>query len=417
VVTAAKVMSDAGPRGFVRGQPCRVPRTRAKTGSKRLATQGAVLIAALLCPLQATAGPDVGRMRELVDEAVKPVIAKHKVPGMAVAITVDGRAYFFNYGVASRETNTPVNESTLFELGSVSKTFTTTLASYAQALGKLSLTDHPSQYMPRLKGKPIDKATLLNLGTYTAGGLPLQFPAEVSSDGHMVRYFQTWKPDAKPGSQRQYSNPSIGLLGHLTGLALQREFADVVKTELLPKLGLRQTYLRVPQSAMADYAWGYDKENRPVRVNPGVFDAEAYGVKSATEDMIRFVQLNLDPSGLEALVRRAVDATHRGYFEVGGMVQGLGWEQYPYPTVLQSLLKGNSDPIIFDANVARPIAGPRAGPHLFNKTGSTGGFAAYVAFVPQQRIGIVMLANRSYPIADRVRAAFAILSGLATPAR
>jgi CubicO group peptidase (beta-lactamase class C family) len=37
--------------------------------------------------------------------------------------------------------------------------------------------------------------------------------------------------------------------------------------------------------------------------------------------------------------------------------------------------------------------------------------------VPQQRIGIVMLANRSYPIADRVRAAFAILSGLATPAR
>ena len=99
------------------------------------------------------------------------------------------------------------------------------------------------------------------------------------------------------------------------------------------------------------------------------------------------------------------------------MVQGLGWEQYPYPILLESLLKGNSDTIIFDPNVARRVTGPPAGHRLFNKTGSTGGFGAYVAFVPQQRIGIVMLANRSYPIADRVRAAFAILSGLATPAK
>lgn len=356
-------------------------------------------------------------MRAVVNAAIKPVMAKHKVPGMAVAVTVDGRAYLFNYGVASRETNKPVNDATIFELGSVSKTFTATLALYAQALGKLSLADHPGQYMVQLKGRPIDEATLLNLGTYTAGGLPLQFPDEVSDEARMVRYFQSWNPEAKPGTQRHYSNPSIGLLGHISGLAWQRGFADSVETELLPRLGLRHTHIRVPQSAMADYAWGYNSENKPVRVNPGVFDAEAYGVKSTAADMIRFVQLNLDASELEPPVRSAVDATQIGYFEVGGMVQGLGWEQYPYPALLETLLKGNSTTTIFDPKTARPIAGPLAGPRYFNKTGSTGGFGAYVAFVPQQRIGIVMLANRSYPIADRVRAAFAILNGLATPAK
>jgi len=99
--------------------------------------------------------------------------------------------------------------------------------------------------------------------------------------------------------------------------------------DLLPQLGLRHIYIRIPQRAMVDYAWGYDAKNRPVRVSPGVFDAEAYGVKSTAADVIRFVQIQLDPSGLEDPMRRAVAGTHQGHFEVRGMVQGLGWEQYP----------------------------------------------------------------------------------------
>lgn len=374
-------------------------------------------MALCLTPLAAQAAPDAARMREVVDAAVLPLVAEHKLLGLAVAITVDGRAYFFNYGVASRETNKPVNEATLFELGSVSKTFTATLALYAHALGKLSLADHASQYLPQFKGRPIDEATLLNLGTYTAGGLPLQFPAEVNDEARMVRYFQRWKPDAMPGTQRQYSNPSIGLLGHITGVALQGSFADAAETQLLPQLGLANTYIRVPQRAMADYAWGYDTKNKPVRVSPGVFDAEAYGVKSTAADMIRFVQLQLDPSGLEDPMRRAVAGTHQGHFAVRGMVQGLGWEQYPYPISLAALLEGNSDSVIFESNPAMRVTEPRLGPRLFNKTGSTRGFGAYVAFVPQRRIGIVMLANRNYPITARVQAAFAILDGIATPTK
>lgn len=81
------------------------------------------------------------------------------------------------------------------------------------------------------------------------------------------------------------------------------------------------------------------------------------------------------------------------------------------------MLEGNSDAVIFDPNTVLRVTEPISGPRLFNKTGSTRGLGAYVAFVPQHRFGIVMLANRNYPIASRVQAAFAILNGIVTPTK
>ena len=74
---------------------------------------------------------------------------------------------------------------------------------------------------------------------------------------------------------------------------------------------------------------------------------------------------------------------------------------------------GNSPEIIFESQPVHQLAaGEWGGARLFNKTGSTGGFGAYVAFVPSKQIGIVMLANRSYPIPARVEVGLAILNGL-----
>jgi beta-lactamase class C len=116
----------------------------------------------------------------------------------------------------------------------------------------------------------------------------------------------------------------------------------------------------------------------------------------------------------EATLRRAIAATHTGYFSVGDMTQGLGWEMYPYPVVLEPLLAGNSPAVSFKPNrVTRhdPPLVPRENV-LINKTGSTSGFGAYAAFVPAERIGIVILANRAYPIPARVKAAYRILTAL-----
>lgn len=372
------------------------------------------LAAACLLAVNAWAADDTSRIRTLVDAAIRPMMAEHGLPGMAVGVTVDGKAYVFNYGIASREPNIPVDGATLFELGSVSKPLTATLVTYAQGLGKVSLGDHPSKFMPQLKGTPIDRATLLHLGTYTAGGLPLQFPDAVGND-QMASYFQQWQPDAPPGAQRRYSNPSLGLFGHLTALAMKRDFADLMESELFVQLGLKHTHLRIPQSAMGSYAWGYDEANKPARVKPDVLSEPNYGVVATAADILRLVEANIAPGKLSEPMRRAVEATQVGYFAVGPMVQGLGWEQYRYPARLQDVVAGNSPAMSQKPNPARKIASPKLPRHavLFNKTGSTRGFSNYVAFVPQMKIGVVMLANKSYPPEARVKAALAILEQVA----
>ncbi|HEY8359025.1 MAG TPA: class C beta-lactamase [Ramlibacter sp.] len=372
----------------------------------------------LLGALAATFGPaaaqgDAARVASIVDSAIRPLMARHDIPGMAVGVTLAGQRHTFGFGVASREAGTPVTADTLFELGSLSKTLTATLATLAQARGALSLADAPGRWLPALRGTPLDAATLLHLGTYTAGGLPLQFPDEVVDEPGAVAFLRGWKPSARPGEQRRYSNPSIGLLGHLTALAMGRSFAELAQAELFDALGLRRTFLRVPDAHRAAYAWGYDKANQPIRVNPGPFDAQAYGAKSCITDMLAFVEANIDPAPLQPALRRAMAATHVPHFQVGPMVQGLGWEQYPFPVTLERLQAGNAGTMALQPQAAQPLpASAGAGPTLFNKTGSTNGFGAYAAFVPSRRAGVVLLGNRNVPVPERIEAAHAMLLAL-----
>ena len=353
-------------------------------------------------------------LEKRVNDAVRPVMKSQDITGMAVAVTVNGKQHFFNYGVASKETATPVSENTLFEIGSVSKTYTATLAAYAVANGKLSLSDKVSQILPALSGSAFDNISVLQLGTYSAGGLPLQFPAEFDSPDKMLGYYQQWKPDYAPGSHRLYSNPSIGLFGYLAAQSLGQPFDEVMANTLLPKLGLKHTFLKVPQDQVGLYAQGYNKDGKPVRVGPGALDSEAYGVKTSAADLLAYVEVNLKPSHLEKPLQQAIALTHTGYYTVDNMTQGLGWELYRYPVTLDQLLAGNSTPMAMEAHKVQWLNPPQAPAQdlLINKTGSTGGFGAYVAFVPSKDIGLVILANKNYPIADRVRIAHQVLSAL-----
>ena len=87
--------------------------------------------------------------------------------------------------------------------------------------------------------------------------------------------------------------------------------------------------------------------------------------------------------------------------------------------VAPGLQAGNSDAIVMKPNAATALKPPQApaAPTLFNKTGSTSGFGTYVAFVPAKKIGIVVLANRNFPVAARLTAAHAVLETLAAEAR
>jgi beta-lactamase class C len=377
---------------------------------------GILVIAAVAFGAVAHAADDRDRsaLQRIVDAAIRPVMTEHDVPGMAVAITVPEGRYIFNYGVASKAGARQVTDDTLFEIGSISKTFTGTLAGYAQARGTLSLSDTASHFLPALAGTSFDRISLLDLATYTAGGLPLQFPDDVTDHDRMIAYFRGWQPAWAAGTQRLYSNPSIGLFGHLVARGMDEPFDDLMEKQLFAMLGLSHTFIRIPQDRMADYAWGYTKDNQPIRVTPGVFASQAYGVKTTAADLIRFVEANIDGAGLDETLRRAIATARSGYDKVGNTIQGLGWEIYAYPTDLAQLLAGNSADMTLRPHEVTPFTPPLAPSQneLINKTGSTNGFGAYAAFLPARRIGVVLLANKNLPIPARVTAAYRILTAL-----
>ena len=129
-------------------------------------------------------------LQSLVDASIRPVMAEYDIAGMAVAISHNGQAHYFNYGVARLDDQQPVTSDTLFEIGSLSKPLTATLAALAQTTGKLTLMDSAGQHWPELRGSQLEHASLLNLGTYTAGGLPLQFPDHVTDPASMLAYYR-----------------------------------------------------------------------------------------------------------------------------------------------------------------------------------------------------------------------------------
>jgi len=374
----------------------------------------AALCVSVLLSSHAKAADGLPDIEKIVAEVTRPMMQRYGIPGMAVGIVTDGHSYVYDFGVMSKATGQPATGDTLFEIGSVSKTFTATLVSYAQAGGHLSLSDNASKYLPALRGSSFDHVSLLNLGTHTSGGLPLQVPDDIKDDDQLMRYFRDWKPTYAPGTSRTYANPSIGMLGMIAARSLNDGFDALMQRRVFGVIGLRHTYLHVPDAEMTHYAQGYTKTDVPARMAPGVLASEAYGVRTTVGDMLHFVAANLGLVPLDAHLQGAIRATHTGYYRLGSMTQGLIWEQYRYPVDLEDLLAGNSAKVAYEANPVVRVdpPSPPQDDVLINKTGSTNGFGAYVAFVPGKKIGIVLLANKNYPIDARVTAAYEILMRL-----
>lgn len=355
--------------------------------------------------------PNEQEIKKLVDQNFKPLLDKYDVPGMAVGVIQNNKKYEMYYGLQSVQDKKAVNSNTIFELGSVSKLFTATAGGYAKTKGTLSFDDTPGKYWKELKNTSIDQVNLLQLATYTSGNLALQFPDEVKTDQQVLTFFKDWKPKNSIGEYRQYSNPSIGLFGKVVALSMNKPFDQVLEKTIFPELGLKYSYVNVPKTQIQNYAFGYNQENQPIRVNPGPLDAPAYGVKSTLPDMLKFINANLNPQKYPADIQRAINETHQGFYQVGTMYQALGWEEFSYPAPLQTLLDSNSEQIVMKPNKVTAIS-KEPSVKMFHKTGSTNGFGTYVVFIPKENIGLVMLTNKRIPNEERIKAAYAVLNAI-----
>lgn len=349
-----------------------------------------------------------------IDAAAQLFVTGNDVPGLAIGFVTPDTSHVSFYGVASRNTGEKVDEQTLFELGSVSKTFTVALAAYAAETGALRWDEPASELIPELKGSHLDAVSLLNLATHTTGGMPLQLPDDVRTDADLTAYYRSWTPAAAPGSVRTYSNPSIGLLGIATARALHGNFADLMRDRVLTPLGLTHTFYHVPPPWQAHYAEGTTRGGRPIRLAEAPLAAEAYGVRTTAGDLLRFLQAQLGLIETSPLLRRALLDTHTGYFKAGPMTQGLIWEWYRLPVSAADFAAGNSDDMALKPQPVTRLDPPQPPPDdaLVTKTGATNGFGAYLAFIPGRRIGLVLLANRNTPTAARLKLAEEVLAAL-----
>ena len=345
--------------------------------------------------------------------AFADAIVQYNIPGLVVGVTHHGQHQFYATGLASRADNLAVTPDTLFELGSISKLFTVTLAALAEQRGQLSLGTKASHYLCADACTIGRDMTLMDLATHYSGGLPLQAPENIADTTTLIDWLKGWQPP-QPGT-RSYSNISIGLLGHITAETMGMPYAQALQTVLLPELGLTHTWVQVPEAQMPHYAYGYErKTDRPIRVSPGVLASEAYGLKSSARDMLRFLDVVLERGDISPELRAAMRRTREGQLNTAKFTQDMVWEQYAWPADLATMISANGYAFIMTPQKAERITPPLPPQQnvALNKTGSTNGFGGYVTVLPGENLGIVVLANRNFPNEARITATYALIKAM-----
>lgn len=374
----------------------------------------ALLAAVTMAMTLPAAALDQSRFERIAADVFAPVMAEYDIPGLAVGVAIDGETHVFTAGVANRKTKAPVTAQTLFELGSVSKLFTVTLAARAERDGVLALDERVANYLTDLDGTAFGDLTLAALATHATGGMPLQVPPGVDTLAELEAWLARWEPGGTPALTRSYSNVSIGILGAIVADRLGTSFAKALDGDLLTALGLENTFVHVPKARMADYAMGTARDGSPTRVNPALLAEEAYGVKSSVTDMTRFLAENLGTVSVDADLAAALARTRTAYADTAWYAQAMIWEGYAWPVERKTLEAGNSLDMAMKPQRQTPRTPPAvpAGAMLWNKTGSTGGFGAYVVLLPSEALGVVVLANRGYPNPVRATATLDLIEAL-----
>jgi len=286
--------------------------------------------------------------------------------GVSIAVYADGRTYYFNYGTVKRGTSMAPTDSTIYELGSVTKTFTSYLLAQAITKGRLHLQDDIRKYLdgpyPNLayQGHPI---TIENLANHTAG-LPkflprldqTQTPDQILatypdiSGAQLLSELSRFTPDTLPGTRFIYSNADAQLIGLILEKVDGRPYAELLRHYITGPLGMTDTRLTVPDKDTGRIAVGY--------------------IKSTTADMVKYMQFCLDEKN--AVIRLSQRVTFHNTGEHDANI-ALYWFVKQQPGGYRELLHG----------------------------GGSFGTTSLCLLVPQHRIGVICIANDAAPETER----------------
>ena len=326
---------------------------------------------------------------EAVREFARPYIDKGQARGIVVGLVEpDGSRRVLTFGEAG-EGARPLAASSVFEIGSITKTFTGTVLADMVRRGRVKLDDPVGKYLPRgvrvpsLNGRQIN---LLDLATHTSG-LPRLPTGYVPPDPgnpyghyaakHLYAFLNSHELAREPGAKFEYSNLGMGLLGHaLARAAGAKSFQTLLADRVLRPLGMSMTAYGRPAALAPWMTKGHDKQGAFATyfdMSDVAVLAGGGGLNSNVTDLMTYLDANIgEPtSPLEHAIREA----HRGYRSPRpGMQSGLGW---------MSMARG-------------PLT-------LAGHNGGTAGYSTYVSFNPNTRAGVVVLANSGdFEYADKI---------------
>jgi beta-lactamase class C len=331
----------------------------------------ALLTAGAVCAQQVN-------VEQIVTQKIQPILPKGAGGGVAVAVLMEGKTSFFNYGMADDAQNRSVTADSIFNLGSVGKVFATTLLAQAVKQGELSLDDPVAKYVTELqRGGDIRRITLGQLASHTSGlpRVPQQY--ETWHRGRytwpdFVRFLNSWKADLKhePGQQYLYSNAAMVLLRVALERRFNTRFAALMHQRLTGPLGMTSTALPLPRDLLGRAVQGYSSTGRPIGrpgMEGGTFKWPGSGqIYSSSRDMATFLAANLGELPDHRPIENAMALAQQPVFTVGPRLKlGLAW---------QNVTAGNFT--------------------IIDKNGGLPNTSTYIGFAPQRKLGVVILVNR-----------------------
>ena len=319
------------------------------------------------CLVQATEIP------ENVKANIRERISKDVTPSVIVAmIDAEGVTWFKHGNIAKG--GPEANENHVYEIGSVTKTFTSLLLADMVRKGEVSLDDPIDKYLPpgvkarTFNGKHI---TLANLATHRSSlpRMPSNFkpanPADPYADYEqkmLYEFINSCELTHEIGSQNEYSNLGMALLGNLLAHVAGMDYNTLLRTRVLEPLGMTGASLTVNDSNRSMIATGHN-DGDPVSNWELNCMSPAGALKVSAEEMVRYVsaQMGLQKSEL-------FDAMKETQMEVPGAGMGLAW-------------------MITDGKIV-------------GHGGATGGYQSYVGFLSDHSKGVVVLSNSSMNVGE-----------------
>ena len=282
------------------------------------------------------------------------------------------------YGALEKGDSRPLNGDTVFEIGSVTKVFTSLLLADMAARHELALSDPIAMHLPSELKTPTrngQSITLTDLATHTSGlpRLPTNLvPANRDNPyadytvEQLYGFLSSYTLTRDIGSQYDYSNLGGGLLGHLLARRAGMSYGALVQARITGPLGMTSTSIELSAEQRGRLAVGHNAQLNAVPNWDLATLAGAGALRSSTNDMLTFLEANLGVTKSPLAPAMASMLTVRRPTGSPGLDVTLGWH-------------------VFN----------RGGRDLVWHNGGTGGYRSFVGFSPVEGVGVVVLSNTS----------------------